>query len=281
PRAETAGQPTGKGRSAGQASTAVAAGAAARQAPAPKTGTSSAPPTESAATREKIFLPDEASEKLAAALVGPTKGDDEDDEAAEERPGADVPGRKLSRGNTLLIVGAVAAVLLAIWLTPRRDDSVQDKVEQGVAAQKAGRTDEAERLYRDVLGSDPGNKLANFNLGVAAQREGRLEEAESLYRKSLETDPDFLPALFNLAILEETVGRNEDAEGTYRRIIEKYPDSGPAHLNLGFLLVQKLNRPDEGRAEFARAVELDPALAARIPPEMRPAVPPPPAPPAP
>jgi hypothetical protein len=55
--------------------------------------------------------------------------------------------------------------------------------------------------------------------------------------------------------------------------LEKYPDSGPAHLNYGFLLAQKMNQVEEAKAEFRRAVELQPALAPRIPAEWRPASP--------
>lgn len=197
-------------------------------------------------------------------------------EPSRKRRGLDDPDQaqprtRLSGGKALLIVGALAIVLAAIWFSPRRQDSVQATIDQGVAAQKAGRTAEAQRLYEDVLQNDPGNKLANFNLGVAAQVAGDIPGAEDLYQKSLQTDPYFLPALFNLAILQEREGRNEDSEETYRRLLERYPDNGPAHLNYGFLLAQKLNRPDEGRAEFSRAVEIDPGLAARIPPELRPA----------
>lgn len=181
------------------------------------------------------------------------------------------PRTRLSKGKALLIIGALATVLAAIWFSPPRQDTVQAKIDQGVAAQKAGRTDEAQRLYEDVLQNDPNNKLANFNLGVVAQVAGDAQRAEDLYLKSLQADPDFLPALFNLAILQERADRNEESEETYRRLLEKYPDNGPAHLNYGFLLAQKLNRPDKGRTEFSRAVEIDPGLAARIPPDLRPA----------
>ena len=190
-------------------------------------------------------------------------------EVSPRRPGR----RRLLSGRPALILGALALILLAIWLAPRRNDTVEDKIEQGVAAQKAGRGQEAEKLYREALASDPDNKLANFNLGVAAHSAGRLDEAERNYRAALDADPNFLPAMFNMAILQEQLGNIDDSETMYRRIVEEYPDSAPAHLNLGFLLVQRLNRPEDGKAEFARAVELDPALASRIPPDMRPASP--------
>lgn len=181
------------------------------------------------------------------------------------------PKARLSMGKALLILAALAIVLSAIWFSPRRDDTVQAKIDEGVAAQKAGRTDEAQRLYEEVLSNDPNNKLANFNLGVAAQVAGDMEKAESLYQKSLDADPDFLPALFNLAILQERTDRNEESAETYRRLLEEYPDNGAAHLNYGFLLVQKLNKPEEGREEFRVAIEKDPTLAQRIPADMRPA----------
>lgn len=181
------------------------------------------------------------------------------------------PRPRLSMGKVLLILAALAIVLSSIWFSPRRNDTLQAKIDEGVAAQKAGRTDEAQRLYEEVLSNDPNNKLANFNLGVAAQIAGDMEKAESLYQKSLDADPKFLPALFNLAILKERTDRNEQSAETYRRLLEEYPDNGPAHLNYGFLLVDKLNQPDEAREEFKKAVENDPTLARRIPVDMRPA----------
>jgi len=180
------------------------------------------------------------------------------------------PRSRLSMGKALLILAALGIILSTIWFSPRRNDTLQAKIDEGVAAQKAGRTDEAQKLYEEVLSNDPNNKLANFNLGVAAQIAGDMERAESLYEKSLDADPKFLPALFNLAILQERTDRNEESAETYRRLLEEYPDNGPAHLNYGFLLVQKLNKPDDGREEFKLAVEKDPNLARRIPVDMRP-----------
>ena len=218
-------------------------------------------------------------ETAAAAAAAPATTATEPEAESPERPrtrkgrgteGA-APRSRLSMGKALLILAALGVVLSSIWFSPRRDDTLQAKIDEGVAAQKAGRTDEAERLYEEVLSNDPNNKLANFNLGVAAQIAGDMEKAEGLYEKSLDADPKFLPALFNLAILQERTDRAEESAETYRRLLEQYPDNGPAHLNYGFLLTQKLNKPDEGREEFRKAVENDPTLAPRIPADMRPA----------
>lgn len=218
--------------------------------------------------------------EVAAAAAAAVTAEAATGPEAEAKPGARerrggtegaAPRSRLSMGKALLILAALGVVLSSIWFSPRRDDTLQAKIDEGVAAQKAGRTDEAERLYEEVLSNDPTNKLANFNLGVSAQIAGDMEKAEGLYEKSLDTDPNFLPALFNLAILQERTDRNEESAETYRRLLEQYPDNGPAHLNYGFLLTQKLNKPDEARKEFKKAVENDPTLARRIPADMRPA----------
>lgn len=192
---------------------------------------------------------------------------------------ASLPAKRESRrfpwGKTLLIIAASAVLLASIWFISGRADTVQSKIDRGAAAQKAGRTDEAEQLYREVLAANPDNKLALFNLGVAAQAAGRLEDAEPYYLKALTTDPAFLPALFNLAILQERLGRYDETEQTYRRILEMSPESVPAYVNLGYLLAQKMGRPEEARTMFGEAVKVDPAAADRIPPDLRPAADPP------
>lgn len=262
--------PTGPPEAAGAPATRPAESqpAAAPQA-TPKPGAPAPPKTDNEPEPDdKAKKPEPAGPKLEDKWSGNRAGGVP---GRNRKPGSGEPRSRLSRGKALLIIGALAILVATMWFSPRRQDTVQDKIDQGVAAQKAGRTDEAQKLYEEVLENDPDNKLANFNLGVAAQVAGDTQRAEELYLKSLQADPDFLPALFNLAILQERADRNDESAETYRRLLEKYPDNGPAHLNYGFLLVQKLNQPDEGRAEFTRAVEIDPGLAARIPPDLRPA----------
>ncbi len=187
--------------------------------------------------------------------------------------------KKLPRNRSLLLLGGVALIALAVLTSPR-DQSLQAKLEQGVAAYNEGRPDRAKELYSEVLREDPDNPVANFNMGVAAHRENRLPEAESYYEKALEADPDFSVALFNYAILKERQGDHQGAEQNYRRILEKNPSDVGARINLGFLLVEKLNRREEGIQEFRKALQIDPRVATRIPPELRPgaSVPGPPAP---
>ncbi|HEX7887150.1 MAG TPA: tetratricopeptide repeat protein [Phenylobacterium sp.] len=58
---------------------------------------------------------------------------------------------------------------------------------QGVAHQKAGRLDEAEACYRQVIGWRPGWVLGN--LGAILRITGRLDEAEAVLREAAAADP--------------------------------------------------------------------------------------------
>lgn len=190
-------------------------------------------------------------------------------EAEDEGPAEG--GRKLPGSRSMLLIGGLALIALAVVTTPRSDDP-QAQLEQGVAAYKAGRTDEARALYREVLEREPANVLAHFNLGVAEQQANRHAQAEEHYRQALRGNPQFAPAMFNLAILLERTDRPEEAAETYQRLIDAHPNEAAAHINLGYLYIQRLDRRADGEAHFRRALELDPSLISRIPEDIRPAV---------
>lgn len=46
--------------------------------------------------------------------------------------------------------------------------TIDQALQQGVAAHKEGKLQEAEKLYRAILGSQPQHPDANHNLGVLA-----------------------------------------------------------------------------------------------------------------
>ena len=80
---------------------------------------------------------------------------------------------------------------------------------------------------------------------IAAQREGRLDEAEGLFRRLLEARPDDPGALHYFGLLQFQLGRPEEGVGLIERALALDPDMGEAWNNLGNL--HKL----EGRAERA------------------------------
>ena len=67
--------------------------------------------------------------------------------------------------------------------------TIEQALQQGVAAHKEGKLEEAERLYRAILQSQPLHPDANHNLGVLAVSVNKAEAALPLFKIALEADP--------------------------------------------------------------------------------------------
>jgi tetratricopeptide (TPR) repeat protein len=169
--------------------------------------------------------------------------------------------------GTTLFVGVLILGLLGGTGCGHKKTEAQlanDLVNMGLAAQKAGNLSGALAKYREALTHDPRNKFAYFDIGTIDQAQGRIVSAESQYQLALRIDPDFESALFNLAIVETSLKNLSEAETLYRHVIEVDAKAATAYLNLGFLLKME-GKTMEGDAALARAIQLDPTLASRIP----------------
>lgn len=103
--------------------------------------------------------------------------------------------------------------------------------------------------------ADTRHLLFNYNIDV--RPEIVLEAKENL-RRALELKPDSADALTTLGTIQ--MGYDWDwpgAEESFKRAIAAAPNSSVARMRYGALLV-RIRRFDESRAEFERAVELDP-----------------------
>ena len=67
--------------------------------------------------------------------------------------------------------------------------TIDQALQQGVAAHKEGKLQDAERLYRAVLQAQPKHPDANHNLGVLAVAVGKPLGALPLFKLALEANP--------------------------------------------------------------------------------------------
>ena len=67
--------------------------------------------------------------------------------------------------------------------------SIDQALQQGIAAHKEGKLQEAERLYRAILQSQPQHADANHNLGVLAVSVNKTKEALTLFKTALAANP--------------------------------------------------------------------------------------------
>ena len=67
--------------------------------------------------------------------------------------------------------------------------TIDQALQQGIAAHKEGKLQDAERLYRAILQAQPKHPDANHNLGVLAVAVDKPLEAIPLFKLALEANP--------------------------------------------------------------------------------------------
>ncbi len=103
----------------------------------------------------------------------------------------------------------------------------------------------------------PDDAMLRNNLGFELLLAGRFPEAEVQLEKALTLQPVFARAHVNRALLESKLGRFDEALAHFQAALP----AAEAYYNLG-LMYRSHKRFDQAAASFAKALELNPKLAA-------------------
>lgn len=125
---------------------------------------------------------------------------------------------------------------------------------------KAGRFDEAEKLYRIILRDNPKNVDAIRMLGRIALAAKRQGDAERLFRRAVELAPDFAGALSDLARLYKEQNRFDEAMEYCERVVALEPASAQSHFQLAATLAPA-GLTYRAIESYERAIELKPRFA--------------------
>jgi tetratricopeptide (TPR) repeat protein len=128
----------------------------------------------------------------------------------------------------------------------------------GAELEKAGRYDDAMRLYQSAVSKGVENGKLYSRLGDLHLRAGRKTEAIPFYEKAAQFNPSDVESQSNLATAYLENGRVADAERAYE-FIATLEDYAPAYNGLGLISIQRGN-PAGARKYFEKAVQIDPDL---------------------
>jgi len=142
-------------------------------------------------------------------------------------------------------------------VTPNASPGVQDAFDNAVRRHQAGRVQDAERLYRQVLEIDPRHADSLHLLGVIAAQTGRHDAAVDLIKKAIKVNGNVAPYHFNLGLALMKQERVSEAAACFRRAVGLKPDYPEAYSNLGNAF-RKLGQPDEAVACYRRAIDFRP-----------------------
>jgi tetratricopeptide (TPR) repeat protein len=124
--------------------------------------------------------------------------------------------------------------------------TIQQAFQLALQHHQAGRLQQAEQIYRQILASQPQHVDAMHNLGVLAHQLGRDEIALDLIRRAITIKPNFAEAYSNLGDILKQTGQLDDAIAADRKAVALKPDYAEAYNNLGDAL--------EANGEFVESI---------------------------
>ena len=123
------------------------------------------------------------------------------------------------------------------------------------------RLDDARRECETAVRLQPDLAVARYDLGNVFMQQGRVDDAATLYFDALRLDPQFPEAHLNLAAALAALGRSAEARYHTTQATSGVPSEAEVHAIRGAAL-EGLGRAQQARAEYARALQLHPGLAA-------------------
>lgn len=127
----------------------------------------------------------------------------------------------------------------------------------GLLEWQVGRVDEALSFITQAIELAPNVPVFRQSLAKLSASQGRHAEAVAHFAEALRLKPDFAEAWNDAGNSLRAIGNIDDAERAYRRALELAPDTIEAYCNLGLLLHEK-GAVEEARRCFMRGIELDP-----------------------
>jgi protein O-GlcNAc transferase len=130
----------------------------------------------------------------------------------------------------------------------------------GVLAHQLGRNDIAVDLIEQAIAQNGRVPAFHNNLGNALKAQGKLDEAVASYGRALSHKPDYVEAHYNLGVALQAQGKLDEAMASYGRALRHKPDHAEAHGNLGNAL-QAQGELEQAVASYGRALTHEPDYA--------------------
>jgi tetratricopeptide (TPR) repeat protein len=134
---------------------------------------------------------------------------------------------------------------------------IQDTYAKAMEATGAGRLDDGEAIFKEILEKAPDLAVARYNLGYIYSRKKDWTAAEAEFKRVIELQPDRSDTYAALAVVYESTGRRQDAVALLSAASPRFEQDASFQYNAG---VTYMNGGDSALAEAAlvKARDLDP-----------------------
>jgi len=148
--------------------------------------------------------------------------------------------------------------------------TIDQALQQGVEAHKAGQVQEADRLYTAILKAQPKHPDANHNMGVLAVGVGKVQEALPFFKTALEANPakaqfwlSYIDTLIKLgkladgkAVLDQAKSKGAKGDG-FDKLEQRLKEAGEEPLEAN----QIFSEPQPKQPNILDTLKLDQAIS--------------------
>jgi Tfp pilus assembly protein PilF len=125
---------------------------------------------------------------------------------------------------------------------------------------QAGKLDEAEAAYKEIIVKEPGVPEVYQNLGYIYSQKKDWAKAEEAYKKALELRPNYPDVASALAKVYADSGQVEKGMELMSKAAGDNPNDAKAQFNMGIFHLNA-GKSEEAIAAFTKALTADPSLA--------------------
>lgn len=129
-----------------------------------------------------------------------------------------------------------------------------------LALTQAGKLDEAEAAYKEIITKEPAVPEVYQNLGYIYSQKKDWAKAEEAYTKALELRPIYPDVTTALAKVYQESGQSEKAMALVSKAAGENPDDPKAQFNVGIFNLNA-GKSEEAIAAFQKAIAADPNMA--------------------
>ncbi len=138
--------------------------------------------------------------------------------------------------------------------------NIEDTFKKAYQDHQASKFKEAEKLYRQILDTDPEHFGSNYLLGSLFAQTKNFYEAKVLLQKALKIDPNYAEAYYNLGNVLTELKEIQEAILCFQKSIKINPKNADANNNLGNLF-KKVGKFIEAENLYKKAIKIDPNYA--------------------
>ena len=115
----------------------------------------------------------------------------------------------------------------------------------------------AEKLYKEILKTNPNHANTRNNLGSVLKELGESRKAISCFQKAIEIQSNHADAHYNLGSVLKELGESRKAISCFQKAIQIQPNHADAHYNLGNTF-RELEESEKAIGCYEKAIQIQP-----------------------